>query len=242
MLEKGETPPGIRSDIDDKAPDPEAAPPPAKLAPRPKPWEAARAASKGKEPLAEDFSESSGGGGSLRAGFERVEGAEPSGPDALENGAVLSAFAAGPPSEYDALSALAAEAEAEEESGKSSAVRADPLVAEVPAPPFLQPAHSAPRSQASSASLADSSASPLRMGRRAPASIFDAATAPTPMHGGVIANRLAPGLDAGQGSGFSSAAIDAVLGLPPPEGGSGAAKAWKPPPMPTPSLGNSTRS
>ncbi|KDD74251.1 hypothetical protein H632_c1456p0, partial [Helicosporidium sp. ATCC 50920] len=45
MLEKGETPPGIRSDIDDKAPDPEAAPPPAKLAPRPKPWEAARAAS-----------------------------------------------------------------------------------------------------------------------------------------------------------------------------------------------------
>jgi len=41
MLEKGETPPGIRADIVDTPPDPAAPPPPARLAPRLKPWERA---------------------------------------------------------------------------------------------------------------------------------------------------------------------------------------------------------
>ena len=40
MLENGETPPGIR-DVNDTPPDPAAPPPPARLAPRPKPWERA---------------------------------------------------------------------------------------------------------------------------------------------------------------------------------------------------------
>ncbi|GAB4818706.1 hypothetical protein N2152v2_005752 [Parachlorella kessleri] len=39
MLEKGITPPGIRTDIDDKAPNPEQPPPQPRLKPRPKPWE-----------------------------------------------------------------------------------------------------------------------------------------------------------------------------------------------------------
>ena len=41
MLEKGETPPGIRGDIVDTPPDPAAPPPPARLTPRLKPWERA---------------------------------------------------------------------------------------------------------------------------------------------------------------------------------------------------------
>lgn len=40
MLEKGDTPPNIRSDIDDAPPDPTAPPPPPRMQPRPKPWEA----------------------------------------------------------------------------------------------------------------------------------------------------------------------------------------------------------
>ncbi|KAK9826884.1 hypothetical protein WJX81_004333 [Elliptochloris bilobata] len=50
MLENGETPPGIRADINDTPPDPAAPPPPARLALRPKPWE--RAASAGPPPVA----------------------------------------------------------------------------------------------------------------------------------------------------------------------------------------------
>eukprot|EP00204_Picochlorum_oklahomense_P002086 CAMPEP_0118799666 /NCGR_PEP_ID=MMETSP1161-20130426/1819_1 /TAXON_ID=249345 /ORGANISM="Picochlorum oklahomensis, Strain CCMP2329" /LENGTH=351 /DNA_ID=CAMNT_0006727403 /DNA_START=15 /DNA_END=1070 /DNA_ORIENTATION=- len=38
MLEKGETPPGIRDDIDDKPPEPDMSPPVSKLKPVPKPW------------------------------------------------------------------------------------------------------------------------------------------------------------------------------------------------------------
>lgn len=38
MLEKGETPPGIRDDINDKPPDPTMSPPISKLKPVPKPW------------------------------------------------------------------------------------------------------------------------------------------------------------------------------------------------------------
>lgn len=41
MLEKGETPPGIRTDINDAPPDPTAPPPPPRMPPRPKPWERA---------------------------------------------------------------------------------------------------------------------------------------------------------------------------------------------------------
>ncbi len=45
MLERGQTPPGIRADIDDDAPDPRAAPSGARRSPPPKPWErAARSA------------------------------------------------------------------------------------------------------------------------------------------------------------------------------------------------------
>ncbi len=39
MLERGETPPGIRDDINDKPPNPEQPPPPALMKPLPKPWE-----------------------------------------------------------------------------------------------------------------------------------------------------------------------------------------------------------
>lgn len=39
MLERGETPPNVRKDINDKPPNPNVAPPAAKLKPRPKPWE-----------------------------------------------------------------------------------------------------------------------------------------------------------------------------------------------------------
>ena len=39
MLERGETPPGIRDDINDKPPNPEQPPPPARMKPLPKPWE-----------------------------------------------------------------------------------------------------------------------------------------------------------------------------------------------------------
>jgi hypothetical protein len=39
MLERGETPPGIRDDINDKPPNPEQPPPPARMTPLPKPWE-----------------------------------------------------------------------------------------------------------------------------------------------------------------------------------------------------------
>ena len=39
MLEKGETPPGIRTDIQDSPPNPSQPPPPSSLAPRSKPWE-----------------------------------------------------------------------------------------------------------------------------------------------------------------------------------------------------------
>lgn len=39
MLEKGETPPGIRDDINDKPPDPTMSPPISKLEPVPKPWQ-----------------------------------------------------------------------------------------------------------------------------------------------------------------------------------------------------------
>ncbi|KAK9837860.1 hypothetical protein WJX74_006450 [Apatococcus lobatus] len=41
MLERGETPPNVRKDINDKPPNPNLAPPAAKLKPRPKPWEIA---------------------------------------------------------------------------------------------------------------------------------------------------------------------------------------------------------
>jgi hypothetical protein len=39
MLEKGETPPGIRADINDAPPNPDAPQPSARLPRRPKPWE-----------------------------------------------------------------------------------------------------------------------------------------------------------------------------------------------------------
>lgn len=39
MLEKGETPPNIRTDIVDEPPNPSAAPSSARMKPRPKPWE-----------------------------------------------------------------------------------------------------------------------------------------------------------------------------------------------------------
>lgn len=39
MLEKGQTPPGIRDDINDKPPNPSQPPPAARAQPRPKPWE-----------------------------------------------------------------------------------------------------------------------------------------------------------------------------------------------------------
>ena len=39
MLEKGETPPNIRTDIMDEPPDPAAVPSSARLQPRAKPWE-----------------------------------------------------------------------------------------------------------------------------------------------------------------------------------------------------------
>lgn len=39
MLERGETPPGIRDDIDDKPPNPDQPPPPSRMKPKPKPWE-----------------------------------------------------------------------------------------------------------------------------------------------------------------------------------------------------------
>jgi hypothetical protein len=39
MLERGETPPGIRDDINDKPPNPHQPPPPSRMAPLPKPWE-----------------------------------------------------------------------------------------------------------------------------------------------------------------------------------------------------------
>lgn len=39
MLEKGQTPPGIRTDINDKPPNPYQPPPEPKLKPKPKPWE-----------------------------------------------------------------------------------------------------------------------------------------------------------------------------------------------------------
>lgn len=39
MLQRGETPPGIRTDIVDTPPDPSAQPPESRLKPRPKPWE-----------------------------------------------------------------------------------------------------------------------------------------------------------------------------------------------------------
>ena len=39
MLERGETPPGIRDDIDDSPPDPTHPPPPSRMKPLPKPWE-----------------------------------------------------------------------------------------------------------------------------------------------------------------------------------------------------------
>jgi hypothetical protein len=51
MLEKGETPPGIRTDIIDDPPNPAAPPPNPRLIPRPKPWE-----------------RTNGGGGSFPAG------------------------------------------------------------------------------------------------------------------------------------------------------------------------------
>lgn len=39
MLEKGQTPPNIREDINDVPPNPSAPPPGARMKPRPKPWE-----------------------------------------------------------------------------------------------------------------------------------------------------------------------------------------------------------
>ncbi|EIE19534.1 hypothetical protein COCSUDRAFT_48772 [Coccomyxa subellipsoidea C-169] len=50
MLEKGQTPPGIRDDIVDVPPNPSAPPPGARMKPRPKPWE--RAASAPDSPVA----------------------------------------------------------------------------------------------------------------------------------------------------------------------------------------------
>ncbi|KAK9806120.1 hypothetical protein WJX72_002195 [[Myrmecia] bisecta] len=44
MLEKGQTPPGIRTDINDQPPNPAQAPTDSRLQPRPKPWERAAAA------------------------------------------------------------------------------------------------------------------------------------------------------------------------------------------------------
>ena len=41
MLEKGETPSNIRTDINDKPPNPAQPPPSSLLQPRPKPWESA---------------------------------------------------------------------------------------------------------------------------------------------------------------------------------------------------------
>ncbi len=45
MLEKGQTPPGIRTDILDEPPNPSAPPPGARMQPRPKPWERANGSS-----------------------------------------------------------------------------------------------------------------------------------------------------------------------------------------------------
>lgn len=55
MLEKGQTPPGIRTDIDDEPPNPSAPPPGARMQPRPKPWERADGGispAQGSSPLA----------------------------------------------------------------------------------------------------------------------------------------------------------------------------------------------
>eukprot|EP00890_Picochlorum_soloecismus_P006169 jgi/Picsp_1/6553/NSC_03896-R1_peroxin pex14 len=47
MLERGQTPPGIRDDINDKAPNPQVTPPPARLRPLPKPWKREASSEKG---------------------------------------------------------------------------------------------------------------------------------------------------------------------------------------------------
>lgn len=42
MLEKGETPPNVRTDINDQPPNPTQPPPGTRLQPKPKPWERSR--------------------------------------------------------------------------------------------------------------------------------------------------------------------------------------------------------
>lgn len=54
MLERGETPPNVRSDINDKPPDPTIPPPAAQMQPRPKPWE--RSQSRSPKPNGESLS------------------------------------------------------------------------------------------------------------------------------------------------------------------------------------------
>lgn len=60
MLERGQKPPGIRDDINDKAPNPQVSPPPARLKPLPKPWKRDTSSANGG-PYVGDTSGISGG-------------------------------------------------------------------------------------------------------------------------------------------------------------------------------------
>eukprot|EP00887_Chlorella_sp_A99_P001028 scaffold14.g1028.t1 len=266
MLQRGQTPPGIRTDINDQPPDPEAPPPQPRMKPRPKPWELKHGAGSLAGSAAGGSSGSLASLGSAHAGAgpatavpapERRDAAGPAAgaaqqpdPQSPPASARRSLAAVGSPASHGSFSPshpVAAESAKGAGSSRSS----------IDAPRGEAPAWAAaaePRGGRSpSPAPAASPASAFQAPRRA-ASIYEAASAPAPDSPGVIAGRLSPmvlppprpeereqaeadGPHNSLGSGRGRVASPAYSGE---SGGIGrpASSGWRPPPIPAPTLGS----
>ncbi|KAL4443228.1 hypothetical protein ABPG75_010965 [Micractinium tetrahymenae] len=211
MLEKGQTPPGIRTDINDKPPNPNAAPPAARMKPRPKPWERGATSSLTGSLGGAGGSSSSlgslGGGsspwaagpaavaGSAAAAAGPAVGAVPSEPAGSPSVAVQAASPAASPAAEPPLQQMLSPVDPPLQQQALSPVRA-PSPAEEAAAAVVAAAEAAggaagqaaqQGSEQGSAAVAGSS---FQSPRRA-ASIYDA-VAPAPDSPHIIAGRLSP--------------------------------------------------
>lgn len=208
MLEKGQTPPGIRTDINDKPPDPSAAPPAARMKPRPKPWERGAAGS-----LASSLGGAGGSSsslGSLPAGGAAVAGPAAADADATaaERGspaaaALQDASPRAPPAAepvlLQALSPVRAPSPSEQAGG---AVQAAGSVGD----------QEAQRGAEEAPAGAVGSGSSFQSPRRA-ASIYDA-VAPAPDSPHIIAGRLSPARPENLGRSSSSSSVGGGVAQP----------------------------
>lgn len=175
MLERGETPPGIRDDINDKPPNPEQAPPQSMMKPLPKPWE-----------QRQQKQEDGNGGGDVLYGSGMAPISQDFSTEALtENGS--GAINLSPVLPDDAL----------QSSGSAQAI---PISSPSPSPSPTRTNQQQQQRQQQLPGSGNNPASPLTAaGSKGATSIFEAATS-SQGSPGVIAGRLSPSSDQRKGT------------------------------------------